>query len=87
MILHFILKTVVENKFKDVDKREAKRQLEAIAVIHVRSHVAPITVIMKMERNLNIWESYWSTSFGGQAVVGNGNDQFAHREVSVDFTI
>lgn len=54
MILHFILKTVVENKFKDVDKREAKRQLEAIAVIQVRSHVAPIRVIMKMERNLNI---------------------------------
>jgi len=54
MIIHFTVKTVVGNKFKDVDKLEAKRRLEAIAVIQVRNHVAPIAVIMKMERNLGI---------------------------------
>lgn len=51
MVIHFTVETVVDYKFMKI-KLEARGQLGAIAIMQVRSHVASIEVIMKIERKL-----------------------------------
>lgn len=52
MAMHLTVETVVDYKFMKI-KLEARGQLEAIAIMQVRNHVALIAVTMKIERKLD----------------------------------